>query len=91
MWWPLRGVCLGAADAEVVQSAVAARGELAELVGGAVADGEDVRGGGGGDDSGQAGSWGQPQFEGLVKAFDLALGLRVPGVAVFPGDAQTGP
>jgi hypothetical protein len=26
-----------------------------------------------------------------VKAFDLALGLRVAGVAVFLGDAQTGP
>jgi hypothetical protein len=35
--------------------------------------------------------WGQPPFEGLVKALDLALGLRVSGVAVFLGDAQTGP
>jgi hypothetical protein len=108
-----------------------AQGEFAELVDGAVADAEDVRGGGGGDDFGQggvgllwcaalgqgavgpggvvalaegveqglqlvdvgggAGSWGQPPFEGLVKAFDLALGLRVSGVAVFLGDAQTGP
>ena len=108
-----------------------AQGVFAELVDGAVADAEDVRGGGGGDDFGQrgvgllwcaalgqgavgsggvvtlaegveqglqlvevgggAGSWGQPPFEGLVKAFDLALGLRVSGVAVFLGDAQTGP
>ena len=43
------------------------------------------------DVGGGAGSWGQPPFEGLVKAFDLALGLRVSGVAVFLGDAQTGP
>jgi hypothetical protein len=41
-------------------------------------------------DVGGAGSWGQPAFEGLVEAFDLALGLGVSGVTVFLGDAQTG-
>src|ERR1700733_9367581 len=41
-------------------------------------------------DVGGAGSWGQPAFEGVVEAFDLALGLRVSGVTVFLGDAQTG-
>jgi hypothetical protein len=30
-------------------------------------------------------SWGQPAFEGLVEAFDFALGAGVAGVAVFPG------
>jgi hypothetical protein len=29
--------------------------------------------------------------EAPLKAFDLALGLRVSGAAVFLGDAQTGP
>ena len=32
----------------------------------------------------------EPAFEGLVEAFDFALGLRVAGVAVFLGDAQAG-
>ena len=33
---------------------------------------------------------GEPAFEGLVEAFDFALGLRVAGVAVLLGDAQGG-
>ena len=38
------------------------------------------------------GGWllGEPAFEGLVEAFDLALGLRVVGVAVLLGDAEGG-
>ena len=35
-------------------------------------------------------SCGEPAFEGLVEAFDFALGLWVVGVAVFLGDAQAG-
>lgn len=30
----------------------------------------------------------EPAFQGLVEAFDLALGLGVAGVAVFLGDAE---
>jgi hypothetical protein len=33
---------------------------------------------------------GEPAFLGLVEAFDLALGLRMVGVAVFLGDAEAG-
>ena len=33
---------------------------------------------------------GQPAFEGLAEAFDLALGLGVAGVSVLFGDAQAG-
>ena len=38
------------------------------------------------------GGWllGEPAFEGLVPALDLALGLRVAGVAVLLGDAEDG-
>ena len=36
------------------------------------------------------GSGGEPAFEGLVEAFDFALGLGVAGVAVLLGDAQGG-
>ena len=32
----------------------------------------------------------EPVFEGLVEAFDFALGLGVAGVTVFLGDAQAG-
>ena len=35
-----------------------------------------------------AGLCGQPAFQGLVEAFDLALGLRVAGVAVLLSDAK---
>jgi hypothetical protein len=33
---------------------------------------------------------GEEPFEGLVEAFDLALGLRVSGTAVLLGDAVRG-
>ena len=32
----------------------------------------------------------EPEFEGLMESFDLALGLRVVGVAVLLGDVQAG-
>ncbi len=41
-------------------------------------------------DVGGTGSWGKPAFEGLVKAFDFALGLGMSGVAVLLDDAQAG-
>lgn len=39
-------------------------------------------------DGGWVRAGGQPAFEGLVEAFDFALGLGMIGVAVFLGDAQ---
>ena len=36
------------------------------------------------------GSLDQPAFEGLVEAFDFALGLGVSGVPVFLGDPEAG-
>ena len=36
-------------------------------------------------DAGGSGSHDEPAFEGLVEAFDFALGLRMVGVAVFLG------
>ena len=42
-----------------------------------------VQGGGGGLS-------GEPALQGLVETFDLALGLRMVGMAVFLGDAQVG-
>ena len=42
-----------------------------------------VQGGGGGLS-------GEPALQGLVEAFDLALGLRMAGMAVLLGDAQVG-
>ena len=39
-------------------------------------------------DGGGQGLGGQPAFEGLPEPFDLALGLRVVGLAVLLGDAQ---
>ena len=33
---------------------------------------------------------GEPALEGLVEAFDLALGLRMVGMAVLLGDAEAG-
>ena len=38
-------------------------------------------------EGGGGGLCGEPAFQGLVEAFDLALGLRVVGVAVLLGDA----
>jgi hypothetical protein len=112
---------VGAADAEVVESAAVAQGEFAELVDGVAADmdvfvGCDGRRGGFGSrggglcwcgagvmgavgafgvvdvdeaieeglsvgEGGRSGAWGQPAFEGLMEALDLALGFR--GVRSF--------
>jgi hypothetical protein len=57
---------------------------------GVVDDAEVVEQGLHGGDGGGPGSAGQPAFEGLVEAFDFALGLGVSGVTVFLSDAQTG-
>ena len=39
-------------------------------------------------EGGGAGCFGEPAFEGLVEAFDLALGLGVAGVSRSSGDAE---
>jgi hypothetical protein len=39
---------------------------------------------------GGGGLSGEPALQGLVEAFDLALGLRMVGMAVLLGDAQAG-
>jgi hypothetical protein len=39
---------------------------------------------------GGGGLSGEPAFQGLVEAFDLALGLGMAGMAVLLGDAEVG-
>jgi hypothetical protein len=41
-------------------------------------------------ESGGGGLRGEPALQGLVEAFDLALGLGMAGMAIFLGDAETG-
>ena len=85
------GVCGGLAlgrGCRPVRGWCPAEGAVGSL--GVVDDGEVVQQGLHCGDSGGAGSRRQPAFEGLVEAFDFALGLGVFGVAVFLGDAQAG-
>ena len=57
---------------------------------GVVDDGEVVEQGLHGGHGGGSGSASQPALEGLVEAFNFALGLGMSGVAVFLGDAKAG-
>ena len=41
-------------------------------------------------EGGGGGLSGEPALQGLVEAFDLALGLRMAGMAVLLGDAEVG-
>ena len=65
----------GPAEGPVWSAGVVGLGELVEL-------GLET------DKAGGGGLSGEPPFQGLVEAFDLALGLRVVGVAVLLLDAE---
>ena len=84
----LRGVGFGSGVVGVVGGGVAGVGAVGPL--GVVDGGEGVEQGLQLGQGGWSWSGGEPAFEGLVEAFDFALGLWVVGLAVFLGDAQGG-
>ena len=82
------GVGFGSGLVGVFGGGVAWVGAVGSL--GVVDGGEGVEQGLQFGQGGRSWSGGEPAFEGLVEAFDFALGLWVVGVAVFLGDAQGG-